>query len=38
MDKRDNLLNSIKRLVDLIYVFTAVWGIAQALEWLHGFV
>lgn len=29
-----NLKNSIKRLIDLIYVFTAIWGIIQALEWL----
>lgn len=31
------LINSIKRFVDLIYVYVGVWGIAQALEWLAAF-
>lgn len=33
----DNLINSVKRLVDLVYVFTFIWGVVQALEWLNGF-
>ncbi len=28
------LKHSIKRLIDLIYVFTAIWGIGSAIEWL----
>ena len=33
----NELTKSIKRLIDLIYVFTAFWGFAQFLEWIQLF-
>jgi hypothetical protein len=33
----NEILHSIKRLIDLIYVFAAIWGFAQAIEWIMSF-
>jgi hypothetical protein len=34
----DNLTHSIKRLIDLLYVYAALWGIGQFLTWAQNFV
>jgi hypothetical protein len=31
------IANSIKRLLDLIYVYAAIWGIATVIEWILQF-
>ena len=31
------LLHSVKRVIDLLYVYAAFWGFAKAIEWIMMF-
>lgn len=31
------IVKSIRRLIDLIYVFTAFWGVGQLIEWIAAY-
>lgn len=33
----NEIVHSVKRLIDLIYVFAAIWGLGQAIEWIMSF-
>ena len=35
-DNKNSLTNSIKRVIDLFYLYAVVWGIAQVVAWING--